>query len=100
MKTKIRVEINGKHPLIEEIIRESLKKAGLSFYAEGYDIKNDMRDICFDVTIPKTPMQYATLCFWGFPDKFKDKYNKSRRSAVCVHPKGSGYCKKCPKGYK
>lgn len=54
---KIKLEYNGKPDMaMDNKIIKALKKIGVMFYAEGYDLNKKIRDIAFDY-VPYVPMR-------------------------------------------
>lgn len=54
MKTNIKVTYPGKVVVddkFDERIRKLIESIGGKWYAQGYDLTSDIRDICFDLEV-------------------------------------------------
>lgn len=52
MKVSVKVTYDGPLDLeLDKKIREAMKSIGGVWWAQGYDLTSDVRDICFDVEL-------------------------------------------------
>ena len=53
---KVKLTYEGFDPDVDEVIREALRGVGFSWYAQGFDLETNVRDICFDYSVdPQEP---------------------------------------------
>ena len=48
MKFRVKVSFEGFSERLDHKIKDALKGIGLKWYAQGYNLANGERDICFD----------------------------------------------------